>query len=143
MLLWTVKESAMRKFTVVLVIGVLVIGLVALVGCGGGKDEEAVVDTSTQEGSDTPRGAIESYCNEKGIDIPDLTVSREKQVSVQDPTWEIDYAFPAEAEGTGQFFLLHNAVEGWVVVAHTTSGQTGWTAEQLGALGAPADLATE
>lgn len=85
--------------------------------------------------------AIDSYCRENGIVMDSLTLSAEREVSAEDPDWEIDYAFPAESEGSGQFFLLHRAGGQWAVVAHTEGGQTGWTAAELEALGAPSDLA--
>jgi hypothetical protein len=206
----------MRRLTVAVVIGLFVLGMIALGGCGGAK-EEADQDSSAYAGTyvseqnpadfieiesnntfrmskggkevsgscavedgslllsagsfsetmkisgdtitdsdgakfskngqpqsfDPLKEAIEKYRDENGITMPDLVVSQEKTVSVQDPSWEIDYAFPAEAEGTGQFFLLHKTGDGWAVVAHTEAGATGWTAEQLGALGAPTDLATQ
>ena len=113
----------------VLLLIVLVFGL-TLSGCGN-KAQQG-------KGTSTPKGAIVEYCEEKGIDIPALNVSADKKVSVKDPDWEIDYAFPAAAEGEGYFFLLHKTSGGWTVIAHTA--KVGWTAEQLKALGAPTDL---
>lgn len=104
--------------------------------------EEVRIDDST-EGSGTQKEAIEDYCREEDITIEGLTVSFEKEVSAQDPDWEIDYAFPAEAEGKGQFFLLHRVDGEWMVVAHTEGNQAGWTAAELQAVGAPADLAVQ
>ncbi|RJP30800.1 MAG: hypothetical protein C4536_09365, partial [Actinobacteria bacterium] len=71
------------------------------------------------KGYATVEEAIEAYCAANGIVIPDLTISEEKQVSQQDPAWEVDYAFPAEAEGEGVFFLLQNSDGAWAVIAHT------------------------
>lgn len=102
----------------------------------------AIVVEGEEEDSEAQKEAIVNYCREEGIDIPDLTVSDEKEVSRENPDWEIDYAFPAEAEGTGQNFLLHKVDEDWVVVAHTEKEQIGWTTSELEALGAPVDLAT-
>ncbi len=82
----------------------------------------------------TEREAIERYCDEKGIDIPELTVSGEKEVSAVDPAWEVDYAFPGEQESLGVFFLLHETDGEWTVVAHTD--EVGWTSAELQALGA-------
>jgi len=113
----------------VLLLTVLVFGLI-LSGCGNKAQQE--------KGSSTTKGAIVAYCGEKGIDIPALNVSADKKVSGKDPDWEIDYAFPAAAEGEGYFFLLHKTSGGWTVIANTS--KVGWTAEQLRALGAPADL---
>lgn len=98
-------------------------------------------DDSQQEGFSTRKEAIDEYCQENGIEMDSLTVSSEKEVSVEDSDWEIDYAFPAEAEGEGQFFLLHKSGGSWEVLANTAGDQTGWTAEELQMLGAPADLA--
>lgn len=89
---------------------------------------------------DTREEAIREYCREHGISIPSLTISAEKTVSVQDPAWEILYAFPAEAEGEGRSFLLRRVAGDWVVVAHTRVDQIGWTAAELEAAGAPVDL---
>lgn len=113
----------------VLLLTVLVFGLV-LSGCGNKAQQE--------KGYSTPKGAIEEYCKEKGVDIPDMNVSADKKVSGKDPNWEVDYAFPAAAEGEGYFFLLHKTGGGWMVTAHTA--HVGWTAEQLKAFGAPTDL---
>jgi hypothetical protein len=126
----------MRRFVIAFTAMLLVASLFALAGCG---TKETTVDTGDNQ-SDV-KSAIEEYCAANGIDIPGLTVSGEKQVSQKDPNWEVDYAFPAEAEGEGVFFLLHKTSGGWVVVAHTE--EVGWTAEQLKALGAPTDLVLE
>jgi hypothetical protein len=110
-------------------------------GCGG--------DDAQAEGAATQKAAIQAYCDANGIDIPELNVSGDDgfgdkpTVSVEDPDWEIDYAFPAAQEGTGRFFLLHKTDTGWTVVAHTGEGRTGWTADELNDLGAPADLAEQ
>jgi hypothetical protein len=56
-------------------------------------------------------------------------------------SWEVDYAFPSDAEGEGTFFLVHKVDGGWTVVASTD--KAGWTTEELKKLGAPADLAVE
>jgi len=114
---------------IVLLLTVLVLGLI-LSGCGNKAQQE--------KGSSTQKEAIVEYCDEKGIDIPALNVSADKTVSGKDPDWEIDYAFPAAAEGEGYFFLLHKTGGGWTVITNTA--KVGWTAEQLKALGAPTDL---
>ncbi len=111
-----------------------------LAGCG---------DDAQTDGAASQKAAIQAYCDANGIDIPELNVSGDDgygdkpTVSTEDPSWEIDYAFPAAQEGAGTFFLLHETDAGWTVVAHTGEGQTGWTAEGLQELGAPADLAEE
>lgn len=106
-----------------------------------GEDGTEYVKEGSEESSASPGPAIEKYCKEHHIDIPELNVSNEKDVSASDPSWEVVYAFPAEAEGNGQFFLVQRTAESWTVIAHTEGAQAGWTAEQLEALGAPADLA--
>jgi hypothetical protein len=109
-----------------------------LVACGDAAQ--------TEEGAATQKAAILGYCDKNGIDIPELTVSGDDgfgdkpTVSKENPSWQIDYAFPAEAEGEGQFFLLHKTDAGWTVVAHTDKGQVGWTADELKGLGAPTDI---
>lgn len=113
----------------------------------GGKKYAIVTEEEDEESEQSDsaaiKKAIEGYCQEKGIEMASLTVSEEKSVSTEDPDWEIDYAFPAEAEGTGQFFLLHKTGTDWAVIAHTEGAQTGWTAVQLEGFGAPRDLATD
>lgn len=100
----------------------------------------------TEVGAATQKAAIQGYCDKNSIDMPDLTVSGDDgygdkpTVSKEDPSWQIDYAFPAAAEGTGEFFLLHKTDGGWTVVAHTDKGQVGWTADELKGLGAPTDI---
>ena len=124
-----------RNKSIVLFLTLLAVGLL-LVACG---------DTAQPEdGAATQKAAIQGYCDANGIDIPQLNVSGDDgygdkpTVSKEDPTWEIDYAFPAEAEGEGQFFLLRKTDGGWVVVAATK--EAGWTSAQLKELGAPADI---
>jgi hypothetical protein len=118
----------MRKTgLMVLLLAVLVL---VLSGCGEKAQQEKAYAT--------PKEAIVAYCNEKGVHIRDLNISSDKKVSVHDPDWEIDYAFPAAAEGEGYFFLLHKTSGGWMVIAHTA--KVGWTAEQLRKFGAPTDL---
>lgn len=104
------------------------------------KKEEKKEEEPAEEGFATVKEAIVEYCRVNGIEIPDLVVSGEKEVSSRDPSWEVDYAFPPEAEGLGVFFLLHETDGGWVVVAHTDDAP-GWTEAELKALGAPEDLA--
>jgi len=98
---------------------------------------------------DTPQEAVQWYVNVKGIDMSDVRISGEDgfgdkpTVSTEDPAWEIVYAFPAEAEGDGDFFLMRETDGGWQVMATTAgSDATGWTAAELERLGAPTDLAT-
>lgn len=117
---------------VVVVVSMVVAGLV-LTACGGKSGSSA--------GYPTQKEAIASYCAEKGIDIPELVVSGEKEVSATDANWEIDYAFTPDKEGEGTFFLLHKTGNGWTVVAHTQ--EVGWSAEQLKALGAPTDIVVD
>lgn len=114
---------------VVVIVGMVVAGLV-LSGCGE--------KSGSSSGRPTQKEAITSYCAEKGIDIPDLVVSGEKEVSSTDANWEINYAFTPDKEGEGTFFLLHKTGNGWTVVAHTQ--EVGWSAGQLKALGAPTDI---
>jgi len=108
-----------------------------------GAPTDIIIDP-TREPAATQKQAIVAYCTAAGIDIPDMVVNTEDadseppMVSKEDPSWEIDYAFPADAEGRGVFFLVHKADGNWSVVSDT--GQAGWTAKQLKDLGAPADL---
>jgi len=98
----------------------------------------------TRDPAATQKQAIVAYCKAAGIDIPDMRVNTEDAdiegptVSKEDPSWEIDYAFPADAEGKGVFFLVHKADGNYTVVADTR--KAGWTAKQLEELGAPADI---
>ncbi len=121
-----------RMRWVVVVAGVLMVGLL-LAGCGG--------EANTAAGYATQKEAIEKYCVEKSIDIPDLVVSGEKEVSAADAGWEINYAFTPDQEGAGTFFLLHKTADGWMVVAHTQ--EVGWTADELKGLGAPTDIVVD
>ena len=120
---------------IVLFLTLLAAGLL-LVACGDAAQ--------TEEGAATQKAAITAYCDKNSIDIPDLTVSGDDgfgdkpTVSEEDPSWEIDYAFPAAAEGDGEFFLLHKTDAGWTVVASTK--EVGWTSAQLKELGAPTDI---
>ena len=59
-------------------------------------------------------------------------------MSKEDPSWQIDYAFPTAEEGAGSFFLLHKTDGGWTDVAATK--EVGWTSAQLKELGAPTDI---
>ena len=109
--------------SIVLFLTLLAAGL-PLVACGDAAQ--------TEEGAATQKAAIEAYCDRNSIDIPQPTLASDgygdkPTVSKEDPGWEIDFAFPAEAEGAGQFFLLHK-----------TDG--GWTADELKNLGAPTDI---
>ena len=127
--------------TLALLVAVVVTAGVLAAACGE--------DDAQTEAAATQKEAIQAYCDANGIDIPELTVSGDDgfgdkpTVSTEDPSWQIDYAFPAAQEGTGTFFLLQQTDAGWSVVAHTAQGQTGWTADELAQLGAPADLAQE
>jgi hypothetical protein len=118
----------------------LAIGLLAA-GCGGGEGDEG---SPSPAAAATQKAAIQEYCDANGITMADLNVSGDDgygdqpTVSAQDPSWEIDYAFPAAQEGGGRFFLLHRADGGWTVVAATQ--EVGWTTAQLQELGAPTDI---
>lgn len=92
---------------------------------------------TTAAGAASQQEAIEAYVAAQKIQIKDLVVSEEKAVSA-DTTWEVDYAFPAEFEGLGYFFLLHKIDSGWTVLAHTQ--ESGWSAAELETYGAPADI---
>ncbi len=113
----------------VVIIGVVAVGLL-LAACGG--------KTETASGFPTQKEAIEKYCAEEGIDVPELVVSGEKEVSATDANWEINYAFTPDKEGEGTFFLVHKTAAGWAVVTHTQ--EVGWTADELKAVGAPVDI---
>jgi hypothetical protein len=128
------------------VLAALTVGGMLLAGCGDdGQTESAASPTS--QGAATQKEAIQAYCDEIGLDMPDLQVSGEDgygdpaTVSKEDPNWEIDYAFPADQEGDGHFFLLHKVDGSWTVVAIADyTDQVGWTAAQLEELGAPTDI---
>jgi len=121
--------------SIVLFLTLLAAGLL-LVACG-----DAAQPT---EGAATEKAAITAYCDANGIAMTDLVISGEDgegdkpTVSAQDPSWQIDYAFPAIEEGAGSFFLLQKTGAGWTVVAATK--EIGWTTAQLTALGAPTDI---
>ena len=127
---------------VVALLALLALGLLAA-GCGGGEGDEGSPSPAAT-GAATQKAAIQAYCDENGITMPDLTVSGDDgygdkpTVSAQDPGWEIDYAFPADQEGGGRFFLLHKTGGGWTAVAVTQ--EAGWTTAQLEELGAPTDI---
>ncbi|MBM3146777.1 MAG: hypothetical protein FJ000_02660 [Actinobacteria bacterium] len=128
------------------VLAALTLGGMLLAGCGGGDQTDGAA-SPTSQGAATQKEAIQAYCDEIGLDMPDLQVSGEDgygdpaTVSATDPNWEIDYAFPADAEGDGHFFLLHEVDGSWTVVAIADyTDQIGWTAAQLEELGAPSDL---
>ena len=114
-----------------------------VVGCGGGQTG-AGSPSPGATGAATQKAAIQGYCDKNSIDMPDLTVSGDDghgdkpTVSKEDPSWEIDYAFPAAEEGAGTFFLLHKTASGWGAVAATR--EVGWTSAQLKELGAPTDI---
>jgi hypothetical protein len=129
-----------------LVLTLLAAGLL-LAGCGGSEQTDEGTPTPTAKGAATQKAAIQAYCDEIGLDMPDLCVSGDDgygdkpTVSAEDPNWEIDYAFPADEEGGGHFFLLHKVDGSWTVVAIADyTDQIGWTAAQLEELGAPTDI---
>ena len=123
--------------SIVLFLTLLAAGLL-LVACGG--------TAQPKEGAATRKAAIQGYCDKNSIVMTDLPLSGDDgfgdkpTVSKEEPSWEIDYAFPAAAEGTGEFFLLHETDAGWTVVANTDKGRVGWTAAELKDLGAPTDM---
>jgi len=133
-------ERARRAipFLVLLAAGLLV------AGCGGSDQEGTGSPSAVASAAATQKAAIQAYCDAHTIAMADLNVSGDDgygdkpTVSKADPSWRIDYAFPAAEEGAGQFFLLHKADGGWVAVAATS--EAGWTTAQLKELGAPTDI---
>ncbi|MBU4241550.1 MAG: IPT/TIG domain-containing protein [Actinobacteria bacterium] len=87
----------------------------------------------------TPLAAILDYCKKNGIDTTGMTFSV-LTVSKSDPTWKIDLGHKAGQQSESIQFLLHNVKDEWTVVQ---SSAEGWTAEQLKALRAPDDMATQ
>jgi hypothetical protein len=108
-----------------------------------GAPTDIVIDP-TRDPAPTQKAAIVAYCRAAGIYIPDMIVNTEDAdsepplVSGTDPSWEVDYAFPADAEGEGVFFLVRKDGGDYKVIADTR--RAGWTAKELKQLGAPEDL---